>query len=400
MEKDFLDIISQYKSVIQSWKKRGDVQDGRDTGWKPSKDDVLLPKHKATNIGYALSTTGYCVSASQSLLNDLAFQELLRIRFAKAKLISIDIKEQFYGFCKDAYGNISSQNKWHTAILVEDSGLTFVIDVTCGQFGNNFFNKDFWDFATWQETLRSPRCKHLLTDFNDNEINYAPKITDFKTYNKNYLYSEIFNNLHSQTNLTNNDRNIITDFLVNQLTTFNNKILSHTLTTIDYSYLKEVNQVLGTLKYNNYQKTYSVLEFGSKDSAKNWLNGFMDNQCKIDMYLLTFGSIENACKILDIDLNELNSKKQTGKFYVIFEFNNQFGIDLSEFFKYAQLIIPFNTGLEVTNVLNGIVKPDYEDLKKSGLEENELNQKVMEISENLKETDKLNTSWVIINNLK
>ena len=206
--------------------------------------------------------------------------------------------------------------------------------------------------------------------------------------------------MHSQTNLTNNDRNIITDFLVNQLTTFNNKILSHTLTTIDYSYLKEVNQVLGTLKYNNYQKTYSVLEFGSKDSAKNWLNGFMDNQCKIDMYLLTFGSIENACKILDIDLNELNSKKQTGKFYVIFEFNNQFGIDLSEFFKYAQLIIPFNTGLEVTNVLNGIVKPEYEDLKKSGLEENELNQKVMEISENLKETDKLNTSWVIINNLK
>ena len=67
---------------------------------------------------------------------------------------------------------------------------------------------------------------------------------------------------------------------------------------------------------------------------------------------------------------------------------------------YAQLIIPFNTGLEVTNVLNGIVKPEYEDLKKSGLEENELNQKVMEISENLKETDKLNTSWVIINNLK
>lgn len=394
-QQDFLNVISDYKNVIRAWKLRGDVQDGRATGWKPSKDTNLKMENRPLNIGAGLSTTGWCVSASQSLLNDPVFQELLRIRFAQAKLVSIDIKEQYYGNCYSG-----AQNKWHTAILVQDNDFTFIIDVTCAQFGEKFFGgKDFWDFASWQESLRSPRCKHILTDFNDNEVSFIPKLNKIKTFNKDYLYSEVFNNLHNQTNLTNQDRNVLTDFLVNQMVPFNNKILSHTLTVADYTYLSQVNDIITVLPYDSHNKVYSILEFKSKDAAKNWLSNFLNNQCKIDMYLMTFSTLNQACTVQGIDMNDLNSKKQSGNFYVIIEFNNQYGICLEDFFKYAKLLIPFNTPLEVKTVINGTVKPDYDDMLSKGISEDEINEKMHELSENINDVDKLNTSWLIVNSI-
>lgn len=393
-QQDFLNTVQDYKNVIKAWKKRADVQSGYDLAWKPKKDSEVKLENKPYGFGDGTGTTGWCVSASQSLLNDKYFQELMKIKMSKAKLISIDIKEQYYGYCYNG-----SQNKWHTAILVEDSGFYFVIDVTCRQFGNNFIGKDIWDFSTWQDTLRSPKCKHNLVDFYDNEISYIPKLNDLKVFNKDYLYSDIFYNLQNQTNLNNNDRNTLTDFLVNQILPINNKILTHSLSVSDYNYLTEINKLLNLLNFESYNKTYSILEFNSKDSAKNWLNGFLNNQCKIDMYLITYPSIENACKIQDIDYNDINSKKQSGKFYVIIEFNNQFGISLKEYYKQTDLLIPFNIALEVKNVINGILKFDYDNLIKLGENEENINNKIFELSENLIETDKLNTSWVIVNNM-
>lgn len=391
---EFLNTIQDYKKVLDAWKKRADVQSGYDLGWKPNADIELKIENKPFGFGDGTGTTGWCVSASQSLLNDTVFQELIKIKFAKAKLISIDIREQYYGYCYNG-----SQNKWHTAILVEDNGIFFVIDVTVRQFGNDFVGKDFWDFASWQDTLRSPRCKHILTDFLDNEISFTPKLNEFKVFNTDYLYSEVFNNLHNQTNLSNDDRNILTDFLVNQIVPFNNKIVTHNVTVIDYHYLAKVNKILENLRYDLFNKTYSLLEFNSKDAAKNWLSGFMDNQCKIDMYLMTFNSLKNACTVQGIDINDLNSKKQSGKFYVIIEFNEQYGILLSEFYKFAELLIPFNTPLEVKSIINGINKSNYDEMKKQGLTEEEITQNIYDLCENITEIDKLNTSWVIVNSI-
>lgn len=41
--------------------------------------------------------TGLCVSASQALLDDRVFNDLIHSRGALTKTISIDIKEQYYG---------------------------------------------------------------------------------------------------------------------------------------------------------------------------------------------------------------------------------------------------------------------------------------------------------------
>lgn len=393
-QQEFLNTIQDYKKVLDAWKKRADVQSGYDLGWKPNADSELKLENKPYGFGDGTGTTGWCVSASQSLLNDTVFQELIKIRFAKAKLISIDIREQYYGYCYNG-----SQNKWHTALLVEDSGVFFVIDVTVRQFGNNFVGKDFWDLASWQDSLRSPRCKHILTDFYDNEISFTPKLNDLKVFNKDYLYSEVFNNLHNQTNLSNSDRNLLTDFLVNNMLPFNNKILTRTLTVTDYNYLAQINKILELLTFDTFNKTYSILEFNHKDSAKNWLSSFLNNQCKLDMYLMTFGSLQNACTVQGIDANELNSKKQSGKFYVVIEFNDQYGVLLSEFFKYSELLIPFNTPLEVKSVINGIFKSDYDEMKKQGLEETEISDKIFDMAENMSDIDKLNTSWVIVNSI-
>jgi hypothetical protein len=51
------------------------------------------------------------------------------------KLISIDIKEQYYG---NTYSG--NQNKWHTAILVKDTNYNFVIDLTCSQLEQNLIS--------------------------------------------------------------------------------------------------------------------------------------------------------------------------------------------------------------------------------------------------------------------
>lgn len=394
----FLNIIEDYKRVITAWKKRADVLNGLDLGWKPNKDAKLKLENKPFGIGDGLGTTGWCVSASQSLLNDPIFQELLKIRFAKAKLISIDIKEQYFGHCYSG-----SQNKWHTAIFIEDSGVNFVIDITCRQFGNNFIGKDIWNFATWQEVLRSSNCNHTITDFYNNTINFTPLLNENKLYNTDMLYSEVFNKLHNIITLNNDDRSILTDFFVNQLFPLNNRIINKQLTNEDFNYIKKLNSIFSILPFNSYTKTYKVLEFLSKDAAKNWLEGFLNNDCKSDMFMLTSNSIETNSLISGIDKNQINinpSKVGNYKYFIVFEFNNQFGIETKEFFKHSELLIPFNTTIDVVSLFNGCFVSDYYQLLNTDMTIDEINTEMDIKADSLLETDKNNTIWVVINDAK
>lgn len=388
---NFTEIINDYKNVISTWKKRVDVMNGYDLSWKATKTSEPLPENNPRVFGSGTGTTGWCVSASQSLLEDIVFQELLRYRNAQAKLVSIDIKEQYYGYCYNG-----SQNKWHTAILVYDSGVLFIIDVTVRQFGNNFVGKDIWDFVTWQDTFRSSRCKHKITDFVDNEIHYRPQLKEYNVFNREFLYAEVFNNLHSNIGLDNEKRGLIADFLVNNIVSINNKLINHSLSVADYEYLEKVNDALKLLDVSQYQKTYSVFEFANVNAAKNWLKGFLSNNNKTDMYVMTFNGIKDACLVQNIDMNELNQTySDEGKFFVVFEFFNQVGYDLKNIFKLSELLIPFDTNLEFFSLVNGSKKFEFDRLISLGLNNaNKINSKL----DKFEVKNKFNTSWIIIKN--
>lgn len=391
LENNFLDIILAYKQVINAWKKRSDVMNGLALAWHPNKSKPVELHNKPYSFGDGTGTTGFCVSASQALLEDPGFQTMLNLRNAKAKLISIDLREQYFGYCFNG-----SQNIWHTAIFVEDSNRIFVIDITCRQFGNNFTDKDFWDFQSWQDTLRSPMCKHNITDFYNNPVNFSPVVTENKIYNKDFYEAEILRNLHKITNIDNNDRKIMVDFFANKFTKLNNMLLANTLTLGDVSYVEQLNQKLQNLPFDTYQKTYAVLEFNSKSALKNWLKCFLENDGYINMFLLTSKTIEQAKLQSNITTNNINIKNvnENHKHYMVLEFNNQFGIDTNEFIPNTSLLIPYNTMLNVTNIFNGALINDYN---------NAVNNKVdhaiviEELSDKLQEDEKTNTTWLVCN---
>lgn len=397
--KEINEIFEAYRNVINAWKKRGDVLSGKDLAYNPYKHQGKPARFDNTPLGFGTGTgtTGWCVSASQSLLEDPIFQELLRIRSAQAKLISIDIKEQYYGFCFNG-----SQNIWHTAILVYDTNYYFIIDITCRQFGNDFVGKDFWTFETWQEKLRSPRCSHRLTDFDGNQFGFTPVLVNTKSVNKDFHYSEMFNQLHSYTNLNNDDRHLITDFLINQINKINNKLLVRSLNIDDYKYLQKVAETFKSLEYVATEKCYGVLKFNNKAATKNWLEHFFNNNCKLDMFLQVYRDLESYSMVNNFDLAELHKKvkSESEPHYLIIEFNNQYGIKTSDFFRGTDMIIPYGTPLEVVITLNGHLKPELDNIiNQYGFDELTINEFMAEKLDSIQEKDKLNTSWIIINSI-
>lgn len=324
MEENLLNIVKDYKKVISEFKKRSGVLSGFDVAWKGNLDVALLA-NTPYGIGDALGTTGWCVSASEALLNDNIFQLTLRFRSAKAKLISIDIKEQYYGYCYNG-----SQNKWHTAILVEDSGFTFIVDITCRQFGNSFIEKDIWDFNTWIDTLRHPLCNHKLTNFLDNPLLISPVV---KKSNNNKDLSRIISmdKLRNFTNLDESDRSIITDFYLNKLTLINEKLILGTVSKEEFNYLNSVIKILQIMPFRQITEGFSVLEFENKTAAKRWIELFLTTGNTLPIYLNVSSSINQSCIYNNIDFLDLNNEyimgNENNPTYVVLQFGKQFGIE-------------------------------------------------------------------------
>ena len=348
MENKLLEIVNSWESIIKNFKKRSDVISGKALGWKGSKS-VASFENTPEGIGSGLGTTGWCVSASEALLFDDVFQTNLKYRGAKAKLISIDIKEQYYGHCYNG-----SQNKWHTAIFVEDAGFNFIIDITCRQFGNDFLEKDIWDFLTWQNKLRSPLCKHHITDFNNNPQKINPIISENPN---NSIESLTKYNLNDITNITDSERNILSDFFLKNLNRINKNLLLKNINKIDYKYLTDVNKLLENLPFNTIKSGYSVLSFDSKESAKNWLELFLSNECKLPMYLLISNTVKDSCLKNYINFNELNTSNnlsvEKNKTFIVFEFDELFGID-TKWLANTTVVLPFGIELFIKkeNIFN------------------------------------------------
>lgn len=320
-----LEIAKNYEDIIRKFKQRSDVYNGEVLAWKGS-DDIALFVNTPKGIGDGLGTTGWCVSASQALLFDGIFQTNLRFRNAKAKLISIDIKEQYWGYCYNG-----SQNKWHTAILVEDSGIKIVIDITCRQFGDKFIDKDIWDFDSWQTALRSPLCKHKITDFEDNQFLVAPIATRRDIYKNELPIVDSIHQMMNYTNLSGDDRVVLTKFLIEDFEILNTKLIVGNLNKTDWAYLEEVTDLLKVLPFKQIPEGFAVLTFESKNSMKNWLRIFLEDGNRLPNYLMVSKTLSQACKFANIDVLDLNTEYKMGneeaKTYLVFQFNSIYGVE-------------------------------------------------------------------------
>lgn len=340
-ENTLLDVVNSWKNVVSNFKRRSDVASGSGLGWKGSKGFSVF-EDTPKSIGDALSTTGWCVSASEALLNDNIFQLNLQHRNAKAKLISIDIKEQYWG---QVYNG--SQNKWHTAILVEDNNMNIVIDITCRQFGNDFIEKDIWDLASWQNKLRSAFCNHVITDFNENPIiiNPIPNQFDFLS---NVKFSIINNKLKDIISLDDAQRLFLTDYFVNKFYDINKKLLIKNISALDYQYIKDLTQILMAIPEEVIDSAYCIMSFETRDAAKKWLELFLTNDSKLPTYLLLSKSLEEACILNNIDSSELFVKNSVsvpkGKTYLVLNFKKIMGIE-SCYVKNSCMLLPYNMEL-------------------------------------------------------
>jgi hypothetical protein len=355
---DLNKVVSPYMSVIRKFINRGDVQNGLALAYRKGQSltgefDI---SDKPKGVGDGLGTTGWCVSASQALLNDKIFKLLLADRGAMAKLVSIDIREQFHGYTYSGH-----QNKWHTAILVRDSGLLFIVDMTCRQFGNEYADKMVWDFNTWEKTFRSALDKHVITDFENEELSYMPLVTS--QVNELHDTSRKDNARYGLTNvttLTNAEKETIVDFVTEHVNPINAKILVGNISNIDYKYLDTINGLLRNLNmiYRPDGDGFHVMKFKNKPSAKNWVKKFLEGGCVTNQYVFFSGSINDslAYNNMSDDVQELNkiSSGDEEVTFIIIQVKNITGID-SSFIKNTRVLVPPGIKLDVSgdSIFNG-----------------------------------------------
>lgn len=336
-EYELFTTTKDYLNVVKNWMKRAGVQSGFELGYREDQNPDSALHHKNWfNMGDALVTTGFCVSVSNALLNSEVFQTLLTYRDARAKLISIDIKEQFYGVCKPSY----SKNKWHTAIYVEESnGLFFIIDPTCAQFGNPYVGKLIWDFQTWVNTFRSPIDRHELTKFDGTPLSYVNTYhmeTGYDKAKKNSVkkYCENF------IALTEEEQDMLVEFIQNGFELFNRKVRNG-LQPKDLQYQKHIVSILArTYKLNNiYRPLYGAIEFHSKEELRGYVERFMKTK-NIPEFLQLTDDLQKLEARFNYNLNKAGSKaagethavdQWNKSYYLLFQFDNCTCIKFDDF---------------------------------------------------------------------
>jgi hypothetical protein len=337
MENTFLEMVEAYKSVVASFKNRTQVLNGQAIAWTGGTAEELFG-NTPKGIGDGLGTTGWCVSASDCLLNDEVFKLALEYRGATAHLISIDLKEQYHGYCYNG-----SQNKWHTAIFVEDGMFNLVIDVTCRQFGDQFIDKDIWDFETWEKVLRSPNCKHRISVRVDTPSSVVPNYVHLSRVS-DLQKIDIVSSMQDITNMDSTDRELLAGFLLHKMGAINAKILVGNITVQDYKYIDGVNKLLQKLPFDEINSGYSILSFNTKAAAKEWLKLFLEGKGKMPVYTIVSQSVSASCKLNGYDEMEVNVSYRNAcdpsKTYIVMQFERLYGISL-KFLENAKILLPF-----------------------------------------------------------
>lgn len=358
-------IAVDYIKIIKAFKNRTDVQDGTALGYRDGQDPNgnLRIENKPHSIGEGLTTTGYCVSASQALLYDRAFEMLLQKRGAQAKLVSIDIKEQFWGRC---YNNV--KNTWHTAILVNDSGHNFIVDITCSQFGDRYLEKFIWNFETWESTFRSPICKHVITDFDNNVLSFqatylergglTDKVGESISNNEDNVNKFAYN-FSKVVSLSEEEVRFISDYFANRINELNKKILLGNINSIDNKYIDKLNTVLHRLPFKKINGLlYSVLKFPNKKSCLKYVDLLHNNNYKNNQYLMFSKNLESACEINGIDTKNLNKElfDESNEMYLVIKLKDIYSISLEGLIDNIDTILPigihFNLDIERGGIYN------------------------------------------------
>lgn len=324
--------IKSLHNIIDKFKNRSDVVNGNAIGWKSKKESTPTLFNRPISVGDGLSTTGWCVSASEALLNDNIFQGYLQIYGGYARLVSIDIKEQYHGYCYNG-----SQNKWHTAILLtlplQDGKLNggvnmnYIVDLTCGQFGDAFVNKNVWTVEAWMSKFRSPLCTHTILTNDGKELTVNPTghyhkehdNSDFEKLRANY-------NLKNFTSIDANERNLLLTF-IDKFNLINNKLIVGNVDNDEIELINNVVDIYKTKMHQEYKinKGYTSLMFKNKESAINWLdymldltknNGLINIDFELKQNMFIFESVLEAKKHFGFTENGENS-------YILnIEFNN------------------------------------------------------------------------------
>lgn len=333
-----------YTGVVKRFKNRGDVQNGKALAYKSWNATEATFENTPKGIGDGMSTTGWCVSASSALLSDPIFQETIAYRKATAKLISIDIKEQWYGKCYNG-----SFNKWHTAILVQDNGYNLIVDITCSQFSGDFNEKYVWDFKTWETTFRSAYCKHQIFDAQNNCIspapasNYVPK----KVTNAYMEFARVANSLNDLTNMTATDRNFLAEYFVYNLNVLNDKMMRNDISQLDFDYISKLNKLFEHLPFTTINNGVSVLSFDCAENLKNWVSRFLSDDCKLPQTIFVSKTIEQAAAHAGLNVSDINTKNvNPEKYYIIINYNSIFGINV-DFLENVNVLLPIGIQLNV-----------------------------------------------------
>jgi hypothetical protein len=349
-------IAEVYTNVIRQFLKRADVQNGKAIAYKRWNATTATFEDTPKGVGDGLSTTGWCVSASSALLNDPIFQETLTFRKAKAKLVSIDIQERWYGHCYNG-----TQNKWHTAILLNESGINLIIDITCSQFSSDFINKWVWDFRTWEATFRSQFDRHVLTDCEDNTLspasikNYTFGLNRDNTVEEHTRYAKIFDSLHDCINITDSERRFLTEFFLYNFNIINEKILCETLTAGDCDYIEQVNKLIERMPFKNMKDGIAIFGFSNKQNLKNWLSRMLSESALPQNTIVT-SCMKCACTMAGIREEQINAKAEPKcEWYLVINFENIFGVD-SNFLELDSVYLPAFTGINI----------DLESIQNSG----------------------------------
>lgn len=311
-------IINDYNGVIKKFKLNSKVIDGTDIAWRGN--GYLDFANKPKDYGSGTTTTGWCVSASEALLKSKGFELLTEVYGGYAKLISIDIKEQYHGYCYNG-----SQNKWHTAILIQIDNFKFVIDITCGQFGNDYVNKNVWFLDAWMTKFRSAFCNHKLYDFDNNELKVLP--ANKATRGKHEMVRNKYN-LSNFTTIDDNDRKQLINF-IEDFENINNRLILGTYQKSDVEIMQNVIAIYKKgMGYTYLPEAWCSLRFDNKTAAFNWLNKNINfsghdeySVINFDMKqnLLVFESVEKCReyygnKISDSDKNSYIGNNTTSTY--------------------------------------------------------------------------------------
>ena len=331
-------IIETYTNYFKAFLKRADILNGTAGSYHLNQDpNGPLPFENWMNLGELLTTTGVCVSMSQAIINDQIFNILLQSRGAQAKLVSIDIQERFYGYCKPSYG----QNKWHTAIMIEDSGILFILDATCAQFGNDYVGKLIWNLNTWLSTFRSALDIHTITDFKGNEIDAVSGRS--LRLNSELDLKQFEYNLKDFISLDDTERKVIGDFFLNGANVLNRKIETGNLGLKDFQYMSDINNILKKFPLVNLKDQYALLRFDTKELAKKYIRNFITENFMLPGYLFVSDSVKNACSLLEVSPEDVNVETSSDITYILLHWKDITMPSMENIGLYCSGILPYGT---------------------------------------------------------